>query len=95
MNDGLPEKPDATATGFLSLGHWLLCLNYAPCRRVRRRVSTTRLKQGRKLLDLRSPAGEMTFPMGCTEFSVGTGEAGRFAQQAKSEAQIPHQILDQ
>jgi hypothetical protein len=46
-----------------------------PCRRLRRRVSSTRLKQGRRMLDLRSPAGGMIFPIDCTEFSVGTPPA--------------------
>jgi len=42
------------------------------CTGMHRRISFTRLRQGRKLLELCGPVGGMTSAMDCTEFSVGT-----------------------
>jgi hypothetical protein len=79
-SDGLPEEPDSTPPRtFSPWAIWLSCLTYAPLQsRASANFPSTRLKQGRRLLDLRSPAGGMISAMGCTEFSVGTiAKSGR------------------
>jgi len=72
-NDGLPEKARFHhATRFLPWAIGICVRTVLPCRRVHRRISFTRLRQGRKLLEAFGPVGGMTSLMGCTEFSVGT-----------------------
>ena len=78
-NDGPPETTRLyRATRCLCSALCGLSWNCAPCTRVQRRISFTRLDQVGALLELRgSPAG-MTSATGRTEFSSGTGERGDF-----------------
>jgi hypothetical protein len=81
-NDGLPEKPDSTTLRAFSPWAIGICVRAVlPCRCVHRRISFTRLRQGRKLLEAFGPVGTMTSLMGCTGFSVGSASRkGRHVQ---------------
>jgi len=69
---GCLKKPESTTPRAFSPWAIEICVRTVlPCTRVHRRISFTRLRQGRKLLELRGPVGGMTSPMGCT-FSGGT-----------------------
>ena len=69
-NDGPPKEPKSSVLRVASARTLEICLRTVlRCTRVPARISFTRLEQVHELLEVRGT----TSPMGCTEYSVGTG----------------------
>jgi hypothetical protein len=74
-NDELPEKPESTRLRAASpWGSEISVRPVLPCTPVPRRISFAGLNRRRKLLRLCSSSPGMACEVGCTEFSLGTGD---------------------